>query len=143
LIFKIIFVAALLIIAMQLVPYGKDHSNPPVSGEPAWDSPETRKLFYQTCGDCHSHNTRWPWYSHVAPISWLVQHDVEEAREHFNVSMWGFQKRNEGDEASEELEKGEMPPWFYLIPHPEANLSQEEKKKLIKGLIATFAGEGG
>jgi hypothetical protein len=58
--------------------YGRDHSNPPVRIEPRWDRARTRELAVRACFDCHSNQTRWPWYSHVAPISWLVQHDVEE-----------------------------------------------------------------
>lgn len=126
---------------IQFVPYGMDHTNPPVIAEPQWDSPQTRELFMRACGDCHSNETKWPWYSHVAPISWLVAYDVKEGREHFNVSMWGHQRKNEGDEAAEELREGEMPPLVYLIAHPEARLSETEKKHLIEGLVRTFGKE--
>jgi hypothetical protein len=70
-----------------------------------------------------------------------VQHDVEEGREHFNVSEWGREK-NDGDEAAERVREGEMPLWFYLPAHPEARLSDEEKDELIEGLVATFGEEG-
>ena len=93
------------LLVMQLVPYGRNHSNPPPLAEPMWDSIETRDLFMRYCADCHSSQTRWPWYSHVAPISWLVQHDVNEGREHFNVSVWGLQEKNDGDEAAEAVEE--------------------------------------
>lgn len=125
---------------IQFVPYGRDHSNPPISGEPQWDSPRTQELFERTCGNCHSNKTTWPWYSSIAPVSWLVQHDVDEAREHFNVSMWGTQQRNKGSDAAEELREGEMPPWVYLLGHPEAKLNDSEKAELVNGLIATFGG---
>jgi len=138
---KILLALVLLMVAVQFVPYGKDQSNPPVSAEPVWANPETRTLFFRACGDCHSHETHWPWYSKIAPVSWLIQQDVEEGRGHFNVSLWGIQKKNKGDEAAEELRDGEMPPWLYLIPHSEARLSKNEKKKLIGGLLATFGGE--
>ena len=62
------FLAA--VVVMQLVPYGRDHSNPPVTAEPNWDSPETRALFKRACFDCHSNETVWPWYAYVAPFSW-------------------------------------------------------------------------
>lgn len=68
-----------LLLAIQLVPYGRDHTNPPVVAEPAWDSPATRALFVRACADCHSNQTVWPWYSHVAPVAWLVAHDVGPA----------------------------------------------------------------
>jgi len=128
--------------AIQFVPYGKDHANPPVAAEPQWDSPKTRALFMRTCGNCHSNETIWPWYSKVAPVSWLVQHDVDEGREHFNASMWGKQQRNKGSDAAEELREGEMPPWIYLLGHKEAKLSDDEKTELIQGLTATFGNQG-
>lgn len=130
-------VAIALLLVVQLVPYGRDHDNPPIRREPEWDEPETRALFFRACGDCHSNETVWPAYAQVAPVSWLVQHDVEEGREHLNVSEWG-RARNEGDEAAEMVREGEMPPWFYLPAHPEARLSAEDERKLIAGLVATF-----
>jgi Haem-binding domain len=131
-----------LLLAIQVVPYGRAHTNPPVSGQPTWDSPRTQELFGRACADCHSHQTQWPWYSNVAPVSWLVQRDVDEGRSHFNVSTWGVQRHNEGEEAAEMLQTEEMPPWFYLPAHPEARLSAAEKAELTQGLIATFGAEG-
>ena len=124
-------------VLIQLVPYGRDHVNPPVAGEPGWDRPRTRELFLRACKDCHSNQTQWPWYSSVAPASWLVQRDVEEGRSHFNVSEWGREK-NHGDEAAEMVREGEMPPWFYLPAHPDARLSERERDELVAGLTATF-----
>ena len=126
--------------AIQLVPYGRDHVNPPMGAEPAWDSPRTRELFMTTCGDCHSHATRWPWYTHVAPASWLVTHDVMEGREHFNVSGWPTGDRH-AHEAAEEYAEGEMPPWIYMPLHPDASLSAADRDALLAGLRATF-GQG-
>ena len=132
--------AALVLLALQLVPYGRAHANPPVTDEPAWDSPETRALFMRVCGDCHSNESRWPWYANVAPASWLVQRDVEEGRAHLNTSTWGRGARH-ADEAAEEYAEGEMPPWFYLPLHPEAQLDAQERARLLAGLRATFGGE--
>jgi mono/diheme cytochrome c family protein len=132
-----------LFVLVQLVPYGRAHTNPPVLAEPAWDSPETRELFFQRCRDCHSNETSWPWYSVIAPVSWLVQYDVDEGRSHFNVSQWG-QGKQEGDEAAEEVREGEMPPWFYTPLHPDADLSEAELGLLVAGLEKTFGtGEEG
>ncbi|MEA3228481.1 MAG: heme-binding domain-containing protein [Campylobacterota bacterium] len=128
-------------VAIQFIPYGNDHTNPPVLAEPKWDSPKTKELFNRACADCHSNETKWPWYSNIAPVSWLVQYDTEEGRKHFNVSMWGKQKKNDGDEAKEKFEDGEMPPWFYVLPHPEAKLLESETEELAKGLLATFGEE--
>ncbi|MFV9507285.1 MAG: heme-binding domain-containing protein, partial [Oscillochloridaceae bacterium umkhey_bin13] len=130
-------------LGMQLVPYGRDHTNPPVSAEPAWDSPATRALFVRACADCHSNQTVWPWYSNIAPVSWLVTHDVIEGREAFNVSEWGRKAKNEGDDAAETVREGEMPLWFYVPLHPEARFTPAEEQQFIAGLIATFGGEGG
>ena len=129
-----------LLITAQFVPYGRNHSNPPVLAEPAWKSAQTRTLFFRACGDCHSNQTVWPWYSNLAPVSWLAQRDVQEGRREFNVSEWGRTK-NKADEAAETVQKDAMPPWFYTALHPSAKLSSSERQELIAGLIATFGSE--
>lgn len=137
---KVLIAGLALALVIQVVPYGHDRTNPTVRAEPAWDSQRTRTLFFEACGDCHSNETAWPWYSRVAPASWLVYRDVEEGREHLNVSEWG-RPHNEGDEAAEMLLEDEMPPWFYLPAHPEARLSEAEKGWLVEGLRRTFPSE--
>jgi hypothetical protein len=129
------------LVLIQLVPFGKDHKNPPVTGTPQWDSPRTEELFNRACKDCHSNETVWPWYSNVAPVSWLTGLDVKIGRAKFNVSEWGREGTNKGDEAAEETRNGKMPPWFYLPAHPEAKLTPDEKGELVKGLAATFGEE--
>lgn len=129
-----------LVLVIQLVPYGRAHANPPVVAEPQWDSVQTQELFDRACADCHSNGTEWPWYTNVAPVSWLVQRDVEQGRAEFNISEWNHAE-NEGDEAAETVQSGEMPPWFYVLPHPEANLSATEEQMLVDGLLDTFGGE--
>ncbi|MGD2079089.1 MAG: heme-binding domain-containing protein [Chloroflexota bacterium] len=124
---------------IQLVPYGRDHSNPPVVSEPNWDSAQTRELAQRACFDCHSNETVWPWYSNIAPVSWLVQRDTEEGRRILNFSTWG----NGGEgrepwEAVEVVQEGEMPPATFLITHPEARLTTAEKQALVQGLRATI-----
>ena len=71
----------------------------------------------------------------------MIARDVEEGREHFNVSMWGKQPKNKGKDAAEEVKEGSMPPWFYLPTHPEAKLTDSEKQELIDGLTQTFGKE--
>ncbi|MFB6285428.1 MAG: heme-binding domain-containing protein [Candidatus Bipolaricaulia bacterium] len=125
---------------IQFVPYGRDHSNPPVKGEPSWDSPETRTLVERACFDCHSNETDWPWYSHIAPASWLVQRDVMEGRKALNVSEWP-QNGDEASEAAEAVQEGEMPIAIYTWLHSEARLSDAERQRLVQGLRATFGTE--
>jgi mono/diheme cytochrome c family protein len=132
------FLALLVLgVAIQFVPFGRDHTNPPVLAEPAWDRPETRALFVRGCADCHSNQTVWPWYSSIAPMSWLITRDVEEGRDRFNASEWD-RSDNEEDDAAETVEDGTMPPQQYLMLHPEARFSPAERQALIGGLIATF-----
>lgn len=135
--FRLFLVLIAVTLVIQFVPYGPT-TNPLTLAEPAWDSLATRELFLRSCGDCHSHQTRWPWYSSVAPVSWLVRHDVDEGREHFNVSAWGWQRKNKGNEAAKEVREGKMPPLIYLFAHTEARLSDDDKAFLVRGLVATF-----
>lgn len=135
---KSLIVAIIILLLIQLIPYGRNHTNPPVTGEPKWDSPRTSELFMRACGNCHSNKTKWPWYSGIAPASWLIQSDVDEARKNLNVSEWGRKEKNKGVDAANEIRDGEMPPFFYLPAHPEAWLTAAEKDELIRGLTATF-----
>lgn len=127
--------AAFLLI--QVVPYGRSHTNPPVRAEPSWNSARTKELVRVACYDCHSNETTWPWYSHVAPFSWLVQNHVDEGREHLNFSEFHV-PQDEAGEAAKEVTEGDMPPWDYLLMHPDARLSDGERQELIAGLRATF-----
>jgi hypothetical protein len=128
------------LVAIQFVPYGHNHTNPPVTREPAWNSPRTRELAAQACFDCHSNQTDWRWYTNVAPISWYVQHDVEDGRRRLNFSTWD-QPQREARGAPNEVQRGKMPPPEYLPVHPEAKLSDQEKQILIDGLRATVAND--
>lgn len=138
---RVLLACAVVLVGLQLVPYGRDHSNPPVVGEPQWSSPRVRELAKRACFDCHSNETVWPWYAHLAPVSWLVQRDVDEGREHLNFSTFTSDPRD-ADEAAELAESGEMPPWFYLPLHAEARLSEAETRELVDGLTATLGGKG-
>lgn len=129
-----------LLLLIQLVPYGRAHTNPPVRAEPTWDSPRTRELAVRACFDCHSNETVWPWYSNVAPISWLVQRDVDKGREELNLSEWDRPQEGAGD-AAETVREDEMPPWYYTMPRPEARLSAAERGALSTGLEASLGGE--
>jgi mono/diheme cytochrome c family protein len=126
--------ALVLLVAIQFVPYGRDHANP-AGGQPiVWDSARTERLMTGACMDCHSNETRWPWYSNVAPVSWLVQRDVEDGRHALNLSTGEADVR----EMIEKVDEGEMPPWQYKPAHPAARLSSLEKRDLVRGIVATF-----
>ena len=127
---------ALLLVVIQFIPYGRRHTNPPVTVTVAWDSRATESLVKGACFDCHSNETRWPWYSHVAPASWLVQSDVDEGRTKLDFSEGNLKEIGEVEDV---VSEGEMPPWFYRLAHREARLSTEEKQVLVHGLRATFA----
>jgi hypothetical protein len=132
-----ILAIVVLCVLIQLVPYGRNHTNPPVLAEPQWDSPQTRELAVRACFDCHSNETKWPFYSHIAPMSWLVQRDVDRGRSRLNFSEWTRPQRG-ADDAVEVVREGVMPLKQYLILHPEARLSAAEREALASGLEATI-----
>jgi len=125
------------LVTIQLVPYGRAHHNPPVTSEPAWDSPRTRELAVRACFDCHSNETKWPWYAHVAPLSWAVQFDVDVAREAANYSEWE-RPQPLAVYSGARTHNGMMPPKKYIATHPLANLTPEEREELARGLDRTF-----
>src|ERR1700690_972464 len=120
---------------IQLIPYGHDHTNPPVIQEVQWDSPQTKDLAVRACYDCHSNQTVWPWFSNIAPMSWLIQHDVDEGRQKLNFSEWDKPQPNAA-QAADDVQSGRMPRFYYVPLHPAANLTSAEKDALIQGLKA-------
>lgn len=140
------FVATIVVFGLiQLVPYGNDHTNPPVIAEPEWATPETRDLMVRACFGCHSNEVMYPSYADIAPISWTIQSHINEGREKVNYSEFGV-KRGRFDDTIEVIREGSMPPFYYTMfgRHPEAKLTQEEKATLIAGLAATpELGDGG
>lgn len=88
------------------------------------------------CYDCHSNETRWPWYSYIAPFSWLIQNDVEEGRDELNFSTWDDD--GDSDDLYETIIEGTMPPTRYRFLHPAARLTDAEVEQLVTGLEETF-----
>jgi hypothetical protein len=127
----ILLVLLVAVVVIQFIPI--DRSNPPVEAEiPA--PPEVKTVLWSACYDCHSHETTWPWYSYIAPISWLVAHDVHAGREELNFSTWNrYSTKQQVDklkESLEEIEEGEMPPWFYMAVHRDIQLSARDRAVL-------------
>lgn len=127
------------ILALQLVPYGYARTNPPVRSEPRWDAPQTRELAVRACYACHSNEIVWPWYGAIAPMSWLVQRDIDLGRRALNFSDAG-RGHDGGGDAAESVGENEMPPSLYVLMHPEARLSSAEKSALVRGLQMTLLG---
>ncbi len=127
-----------LAIVIQLVPYGHAHTNPPVRREPAWDTPVTRDLVVRACYDCHSNQTVWPWYAQVAPVSWLIQRDVDTGRYRLNFSEWDQPQRGARTQSIDRrIQRGLMPPWYYIMMHARAKVSEAEKQALMQGIDRT------
>jgi len=115
---RLLAALVLLFLLVQIVRPAR--LNPPVTA--SIEAPdEVLAILRQSCFDCHSNETAWPWYSHIAPFSWLIAHDVEEAREHLNFSDWGVlddrARHDMAEECVEEIAEGEMPLWFYTPLH--------------------------
>jgi hypothetical protein len=124
---RVVLGMAAVFVALQLVPYGWRHPNPPVTQAVAWPSREAEQLARGACYDCHSNETEWPVYSYVAPMSWLVRSDVEGGRHELNFS----EGDDDFDDAAEAIERGAMPPSQYRVLHPDARLTADEKATLI------------
>jgi hypothetical protein len=136
------FVALLLVALVAVQFVRRERTNPPVQSD--LEAPDAVKtILRSSCYDCHSNETRWPWYSHLAPVSWFVAHDVQEGRGKFNFSSWGLlnerQIQNVKEEMWHEIEDGEMPPGIYLFAHADARLTPEERATLRAWLLE---GEG-
>ena len=129
----LVLVGVVVFVALQLVPYGWRHPNPPVVADAPWPSAEAESLARAACYACHSNETEWPLYSYVAPMSWLVRNDVETGRDELNFSRWDDDD-GEADDAAEAIVEGSMPPSRYTRLHPDAVLDEDEKRVLVAAL---------
>jgi len=139
----IVIVIIIGFIALQLVPIASIYppsaapGNPPVTYNIKWDSAQTEQLARAACFDCHSNETRYPWYSSLAPVSWMVNEDINKGRQKMNFSTG---RELEGDEMIEQIQREKMPMDVYLSMHSEANLTAAQKQQLMNGFQATFGG---
>lgn len=127
-------------IVIQFIPVAA-MENPPE--RPPWpEPPEVVAIAKRACYDCHSNEVRWPWYSKLAPASWLVARDVIEGRKSLNVSEWPEdeeERQFERETIRDVIVDGSMPPWFYLPLHPEAKLTEQDIQVIEKWVEAGAA----
>jgi hypothetical protein len=128
-------------LALQAVPYGWHHPNPPVGAEPPWPSDRSRQLAETSCSACHSNETDWPPYAYVAPMSWLVRKDVEDGRHELNFSQWD--ERGDAGDAADAVADGSMPPGRYTLMRPSARLSDAERSELAAAFDAMDQADDG
>jgi hypothetical protein len=118
----------------QFIPV--DRSNPPLepsqtifAAEPM--PPDVRAIFENSCVQCHSNQVRWPWYSHLAPVSWVIAHDVHQGRKQLNFSEWAAyparKKEDKRQEICEQVANGDMPESKYALLHRRAHLTPEQR----------------
>jgi hypothetical protein len=127
----IIIGIVVLIIAIQLWPV--ERTNPPVSAE-LQAPPDVKAVLRTACYNCHSNETHWPWYGYVAPVSWMIADDVMEARDDMNFSEWDSIPAGDRPAMVKHIWKmvneGKMPLPMYRLMHPEARLTEDQKKIL-------------
>lgn len=123
--------------AIQLVPV--DRSNPPVTGD-LEAPPDVQAILRRACYDCHSHETHWPWYAYVAPLSWRVAGHVHDGRAELNFSEWsGYppgRQHKKRQQVWDEVREGNMPLGDYLWLHPDAALTDADR-----AVLQRWAGE--
>lgn len=136
---KLILQLAIVIGVLQFFQIDKE--NPPVEQSKdfiAMTNPsiEVANILKTSCYDCHSHETKYPWYTSVSPLSWWIKHHINDGRKHLNFSTWADydakKQDHKLDEGIEEVEEGEMPLNSYLWAHSESKLTPEQKETLLE-----------
>lgn len=121
--------------ALQL--FNPPRDNPPVKTDfiaAASPPSDVAAAIRAACYDCHSHETVWPLYSHIAPVSWLVASDVNEGRKHLNLSEWPAdpdRAAKQLDRMNEMVDYREMPPKKYTLMHAAARLTEAQRKAIL------------
>ncbi len=135
---KIAFGGLGVFLLMQLIRI--DYTHPPVDSKKEFvqlysPTDSIQKMIQNSCYDCHSNESKYPWYAQIAPISWMVGHHIKEGREKLNFSEFGnynaLQKEHVLAEAVETIQKGEMPMGSYVLMHQAANLNASQKNQLV------------
>ena len=135
---------ATLFALIQMIPISR--TNPPITQVVA-APPAVAAILRRSCFDCHSNETRWPWYAHVAPVSWLVARDVNRGRQHINFSTWDryaddpetvIRKLRNIDKV---MHKGSMPLWYYQPLHSPARLNEADRQMLEDWVMQSIEAE--
>jgi mono/diheme cytochrome c family protein len=140
----IIGAGVLVFLMLQLVPMSKQNS--PITQDVA-APPQVEAILRRACYDCHSYETRWPWYAHIAPVSWLVVRDVKRGRNHLNFSAWD--KYSDDPETvirklrniDRVMHNGTMPLWYYLPEHAPARLSDADRQVIEDWVMQSVESE--
>jgi hypothetical protein len=131
---SIFALAAIAIIVGQVETVEPAASQPGSHGVPPVFNSQPARVLVRACGNCHSNHTDWPWYSHVAPLSWWLARDVRKGRERLDWSQWETYSPRQRSDKLESIcgliSTGRMPPRLYRSLHPEAKLSESEKKEV-------------
>jgi hypothetical protein len=136
---SILIALFVIVLAIQLVPVHR--TNPPFDPAATLERSATvpanvKAILDRSCKDCHSNETRWPGYAYVAPMSWLLVHDVNEARENLNLSEWGTDDAEAQNDSLIEIcrrvRRGQMPLKRYAWIHPSARLTAEDVEALCE-----------
>ncbi len=135
------FLISLAVVFVALQFRQPDRANPAVVSE-IMAPPEIAEILERSCYDCHSNETRWPWYAYVAPVSWWLADHVHDGRKDLNFSEWpvlDFEGLEHNfREIDEQIANDEMPLKSYLLLHPGARLSEEEKRALLDWARSSF-----
>jgi hypothetical protein len=137
---KASLLAAIVVLALIQV-FRPSRTNPPI--DPQRDitatsdvTPAVAAIYSRACDDCHSNRTVWPWYSNIAPVSWLIVYDVNHGRSAMNFSEWsayGTERRGKlREEICDEVSEGEMPGAGYTLIHPEAKLADADVQEVCR-----------
>ena len=151
-------VAAVMVLGLASLlvhPFGAVRAHAPVGPllTGAVVDAETVRILQRSCQNCHSQNTDWPWYSYIAPVSWLIEKDVHQARSHMNLSGWGLYSLEEKQDLLSVLAAAvrsrQMPPPRYTLMHRSAKLSEPERERIYQWArgerrrLKSLATEGG
>ncbi len=130
-------------VGIQFIPTNRNQSDEilPSDITKVFEVPDNiLQLLQNSCYDCHSNNTNYPWYNKIQPISWMLENHIQEGKEEVNFSRFGDystrKKKSKFKSIISQLKDGEMPLWSYTLIHRSAKLSEEERKMLVDWMQA-------